>query len=485
MSIQDEVLPAWLLVGFSGHRHLSNPAAVEAALRRLLDRLEQRTGHLVGVSSAALGADTLFAEEMIRRGHPIRVVLPFPAARFEQDFVDAPEAWTRARAVIDAAIDVDVVGASEVDNQTPEDAYLEAGFRTVDESDVLIAVWDQQPVKGRGGTADIVAYARSIGRPVVLIDPDTGAVTDQELDRFRIGKDQPSLDSSRSSRAVVEAYYAAVNRRAEGHAPIVRELMRWCVLLHLGASTLTTGAMIFGTDKPTALAVTGVDTALLAVAFVMLWMRGRRHREWRRLRAEAEICRSALATWDIRRGSRPPVRAPLPGLAGLSRSLDLLRQMDRSPIRALDDARKRYGTERILDQMNYFTAKHAVAHRQVTRRKILMAILTAIGIASAVASAAILVRGIDWPVAENWFDFFSIVAPLGASALGVLLITDESARRHERYAQMITALQGWLPRLQECRTWDSLGRLSTMVEDQLLQEVVEWRSFAKYTENVE
>ena len=111
MSIQDDVLPEWLLVGFSGHRYLSNIPAVETALGQVLDALEKRTRSLVGVSSAALGADTLFAEEMLRRGHPIRIVLPFPTTQFERDFAETPEARTRARAVIDTAIDVDVVGA--------------------------------------------------------------------------------------------------------------------------------------------------------------------------------------------------------------------------------------------------------------------------------------------------------------------------------------------------------------------------------------
>jgi hypothetical protein len=150
------------------------------ALRQLLDRLEQRTSQLTGVSSAAFGADTLFAEDMLRRGHPIRIILPFPAIRFERDFAEQTDSWSRARAVIDAATEVDVVQTSDAGGQTPEEAYLEAGVRTVDGSDLLIAVWDRQPTRGRGGTGDVVAYARSIGRPVVLIDPDTGEIKEQD-----------------------------------------------------------------------------------------------------------------------------------------------------------------------------------------------------------------------------------------------------------------------------------------------------------------
>ena len=478
-------LPVWLRVGFSGHRHLANPAEVGRALGRTIDRLEERTRHIVGVSSAASGADTLFAEEMLRRAHPLRILLPFPAARFKEDFAGEPVAWQRSVAVIDAAIDVDVAGSTQPGATTPEDAYLETGIRTVDDSDLLIAAWDQQPVKGRGGTGDVVAYARSIGRPIILIDPETGVVSDHDLERILPAKQTTTFDFNRSPRETVESYYATVNRQAERQAPVVRELMRWCVLLQLLASSLTTAGLIFGAEGPAALAVTAVDTGVLGLSFVMLWMRGRRHREWRRLRAEAEVCRSALATWDIGRASRPAPRAPLLGLGGLLQSIDLLRQIDRSPVPSFEDVRERYESDRILEQLAYFRSKHAVAHRQVKRRKILMTLLTGIGIVAVLTSAGFLIGGIDSQTFAHWLDFVGIVAPLGASALGVLLITDESARRHEKYQQMAVVLEGWRPRLAACRTWDSLGRLATMVEDELLQEVLEWRAFATYTEHVE
>jgi len=36
----------------------------------------------------------------------------------------------------------------------------------VDAADELFAVWDGQPARGHGGTADVVAYARERGKPV-------------------------------------------------------------------------------------------------------------------------------------------------------------------------------------------------------------------------------------------------------------------------------------------------------------------------------
>ena len=53
-----------------------------------------------------------------------------------------------------------------------EEAFMAAGAEVIDRSDLLIAVWDGQPTRGLGGTADAVAYARARGREVVVIWPD-------------------------------------------------------------------------------------------------------------------------------------------------------------------------------------------------------------------------------------------------------------------------------------------------------------------------
>jgi hypothetical protein len=54
-----------------------------------------------------------------------------------------------------------------------QQCFLAAGKRVVDLSDQLVAVWDGRPAKGVGGTGDVVGYARSIGRPVILVDVAT------------------------------------------------------------------------------------------------------------------------------------------------------------------------------------------------------------------------------------------------------------------------------------------------------------------------
>ena len=56
-------------------------------------------------------------------------------------------------------------------HEPSEDAFLAAGRRVVENSDLFLAVWDGQPAKGKGGTADIVEYARNRGSKVEVIWP--------------------------------------------------------------------------------------------------------------------------------------------------------------------------------------------------------------------------------------------------------------------------------------------------------------------------
>ena len=51
-----------------------------------------------------------------------------------------------------------------------EEAYERAGRRVVDRADVVVALWDGQPSRGRGGTAAIVSYARAHGVPVAWVN---------------------------------------------------------------------------------------------------------------------------------------------------------------------------------------------------------------------------------------------------------------------------------------------------------------------------
>jgi hypothetical protein len=52
------------------------------------------------------------------------------------------------------------------------EAHMAASAYMLDQADELWAVWDGQPARGYGGTADVVTYAREHGKAVRVIWPD-------------------------------------------------------------------------------------------------------------------------------------------------------------------------------------------------------------------------------------------------------------------------------------------------------------------------
>jgi hypothetical protein len=152
-------------LAITGHRGLS--AEVEARIDRMIRASVAEHGDVAGVSCLADGADAVFAQAVLDAGGELVAVLP--ASKYRDAL---PEEY---RPVYDSLL----ARASKILRLryvTPDPhAYMEAGKRMVDESDSLLAVWDGLPGRGPGGTADVVAYARSRGVPVTVLWPE-GAV---------------------------------------------------------------------------------------------------------------------------------------------------------------------------------------------------------------------------------------------------------------------------------------------------------------------
>lgn len=150
-------------VGFTGHQSLTRPTrrTVVAAIATLLDDFDD---DLVGITSLAEGADQLFAFTVLATGGHLHVVIP--SAGYERSFADE-RALKGYHALLGLAGDTTTLPFTE----PGEDAYLAAGEAVVDSCDVLVAVWDGQQAAGRGGTGDIVGYARERGADVRIVWP--------------------------------------------------------------------------------------------------------------------------------------------------------------------------------------------------------------------------------------------------------------------------------------------------------------------------
>ncbi|MER5810622.1 hypothetical protein ABT143_20925 [Streptomyces sp. NPDC002033] len=148
-------------IGVTGHRSIPAEALdhVRAGLRAVLDG---RQGPLEALSSLADGADQLFADIALECGADLTVVIP--SGDYEDTFED-PGALARYRRLrLRATQEVRMAFARSTD-----EAYYAAGTYIADCCDRLVAVWDGLPARGHGGTAEIVAYARALGKPVTVL----------------------------------------------------------------------------------------------------------------------------------------------------------------------------------------------------------------------------------------------------------------------------------------------------------------------------
>ena len=180
-------LPFVLSVGVTGHRKEALPAAtcadlkerIRSALTMLVDgavaiRAQEAPFYndepprLLFISPLADGSDQIAARVAVDLGFELHVVLPFAKEVYRRELAD-----DEARANFD-----ELVGKASCllelpgEHEQPMDAYVMTGRATISHCDLLLAVWDGLPPRGRGGTGEVVELAVVNGTPVAHVPID-------------------------------------------------------------------------------------------------------------------------------------------------------------------------------------------------------------------------------------------------------------------------------------------------------------------------
>ena len=157
-----------LVVGVTGHRRMRGVDARRAEVRTRLEEL--RDGRRIVVLSAlAEGADRMVVH-LAREIDPaagLRVALPLEITDYLRDFA-TPGSRDEFLRLLAGAERFQVVRGDR--DHARDAAYERVGRRIVERCDLLLALWDGRESRGRGGTAEIVRYARDQGRQVEVIE---------------------------------------------------------------------------------------------------------------------------------------------------------------------------------------------------------------------------------------------------------------------------------------------------------------------------
>jgi hypothetical protein len=215
-----ESIPYRIRIGVTGHRKLDDPATMQALVKKAIDaeveklfpeesrrNIERvRRAGTTAISFRVLsplaeGADRVVARAVLADPDArLDVVLPLALEDYLEDFATEesrkefgellgccrkPVPLRRRRIQDDRRDPGDQA-------ELRHDAYRQVGQYVVDHCDVLIAVWDGQPSRGRGGTAEIVQYAQEQNRPIIRVWGDSFEVLNRDNNN---GLDASALDA--------------------------------------------------------------------------------------------------------------------------------------------------------------------------------------------------------------------------------------------------------------------------------------------------
>lgn len=522
-----KIEPIWL-VGFVGHRpaemagrseeNLADSIIqVEKHLLELMRRCSNHGGHLELVSGLASGADLMFLQSARRFGIPVHLVLPCSVAEFLRDFDDKDD---RARAndlIADAEKGESGITVRVVDgHESRPECYLNVNYEVIRASDALLALWDEKPARGSGGTGDAVAIAESVGVPVILVNPNDADRTpefpaepwppecpmilrlNEELDKCNhMVLDGTELDPSHYGQIQAKLDWVADSSGSE-----FRFKNNIAIMLHFIAAMIAVLVVAF---TPLAYTnhgmnhahgdslhihlwpkiLTGLELVIVVVAALLVAQVHNRHsqRVWRDCRIAAELLRGLIATRYI----TDPIK-PLASSYGiewkrlcLSAGIQLANDDSSRKFEALKD---RYLSTRVAQQQRHFRTKLSNMGR-IDRALTVVGWLCA-STAPVVIGLALILKLIDPKGAiENWWSpwivsVLPIALPMIAGTVATLMSALDLKRRCHRYEQISDRLTQHESVLRTRSTRSALAAEVAEVERLLLNDLWEWSGASKH-----
>jgi hypothetical protein len=510
-------------VGITGHRRLDDPDALVPAIREALRQLRELLPEhadsdvvLVVVSSLAEGADRLVARELLAEPTSrLEVILPMARTAYTEDFQDATSLKEFRRLLARASQVRQAPG-----HPTRQEAYEWAGQRVVDRCDALLAVWDGQPARGRGGTQQIVEYARDREVPLAWVhasgDPRVTAELHHDSERvyamreamrelrdYNESEIAPAQFQARIEAERDELWLAAVpTPSADGLGQAREDIAAWLVpflaradllamRVHRRFRNLSTAMFVMAAAAVAVVAVqtnffpsqdwlVSLEILLLVVllAIPLLRNRMRLHERWTSYRFLAERLRSAyfltLAGTGDRRHPDQSASFSDPTVAWIERALSqvmagrprvALTPADVIPLRTFlsncwigGQAKYHYATSTRSGRWERWLRRATAFLFGIT---LVSAVLHAIGLGPKLHLAAVLI-------------VVSLSVPAAGAALHGIGTQREYRRHAQRGRRMVTQLTHLQYQMNGAESLAQIRRIAANVERSMREESNDW-----------
>jgi hypothetical protein len=501
------------VLGFAGHRRLSDEEGLRSSIRSCLLRFSQeaalRGGRLNAYCSVCYGADLLFAECAHELGLPVHLLLAkplpttleeFPTDGIAEDFKgrdgqgDQVADWRRALVIIRRALAAENGGSLRVANQDSGEpgCYYDASVMLVEGSDALLAVWDGAPAKGIGGTGDACEFARATGKPVFVLSPVADEAATQALG-LRPDFHSVHLPSTillltqRKERESSQDLFFRLDAEAFSLGTAFRERLSRSTKFFFYATLLGAATSTIPWALPLLMFIMVVKAVFTGTAWFIQRgnRRDRAQARWLELRFASEIARGLKAARDFNDPLHLPIGRHRPEWALFARTLALEIRREHPP-RDWQVGRDEYVADHLEAQANYFRSKQAAAAEECSRLRRLGTF--AAQMAPCIVLAGLLHMGVQrLPIGQTEFlqanrallnhvlDFLSLVAPLTAGYLSSMRQGSSANRRSLHYGDLSDRLAGLALRIRMIRTEASARRLVGESEGILTEEQLEWR----------
>ena len=181
-----------IIIGVTGHRQIDENTFVSRNVVKTLQNIPKRMPELherntIVLNALAEGADALVAGLALamQPRKRLHVMLPFHIREYQKD-MQTWKSFLEFHSLLGKAESITIASTfktcertmpacfpdNKLERGAHEDrnaAYERCGRQIVDQCDALLAIWDGMAARGRGGAAEIVAYARHKHKPLAWI----------------------------------------------------------------------------------------------------------------------------------------------------------------------------------------------------------------------------------------------------------------------------------------------------------------------------